>query len=90
MFWSLRRADRHVSVFDELAQRYLSTNGSGNQTSTALDTCGNDEVQTPPTACRQAAPSVLVPMMIGSQMILTSRSEQGVRPDWPTSIPAKE
>jgi hypothetical protein len=89
MFWSLKRADRHVSILDELAERYLSRNGNG-QTSAALDSCGSDEVRIEPAARRPAAPDGLVPMMVGSQMILTHRSAQGVRLDWPTSIPARE
>lgn len=39
---------------------------------------------------RRPVYNVLVPMMIGSQMVLIPRPEGGRSLDWPTSIPAKE
>jgi hypothetical protein len=80
MFWSLRIGRENP---------YLKKNGNGHQA--AVDTCADDGGQ--PAALVERRPQshgVLVPMMLGSQMVLMPRSEHGVVADWPRSIPTKE
>jgi hypothetical protein len=80
MFWSLRIGRENP---------YLKKNGSGHQAA-AMNTCADDSGEAVPVERRPRNYGVLVPMMVGSQMILMPRSEHGVIADWPRSIPAKE
>jgi hypothetical protein len=88
MFWSPGKSERMVSVVDDCAA-YLSKNGNGHHASVAA---GREDVgrEEPLPASRRQSTGVLIPMMVGSQMILAPRSEHGVGLDWPRSIPAKE
>lgn len=79
-------------VVKDIKRRYTQRNRNGHECQLSV---GEDEKDIGAKMImainhRQSSRAVLIPTMMGGQMMLVPRPEHGGGVDWPTSIPAKE